>query len=183
MCIWGGGGSENKQNSTNLWFCWVSQIHFVQDEQLGSSSEHEFEIGIATREWDMGIVVMEMHWNVILKLWNKWGVLDLLCEDTLASWTSMTQSQNCNRLAMSLDPDLIQDHSSASKERIIGMWNQECKFIVIYIISSGTFGHVPREPISQWKIGERKLLPKSIHSFFHQFLHVHSWVGYFLHGG
>ena len=72
-CAFGGegGGAENKNNNTNLWFCWVSQIHFVQDKQFGSSSEHEFEIGIATREWDMGMGVKEMHWNVILKLWNK----------------------------------------------------------------------------------------------------------------
>ena len=67
----------------------------------------------------------------------------------------MTQSQNCNRLAIFLDPEIRVDMFMAT---------QDSTFIAIRYC---TFGHVSREPVSQWKIRERKLLPESIHSPFH----------------
>ena len=72
----------------------------------------------------------------------------------------MTQSQYCSRLAMSLDPD----HSTT----IIACMHQESEYEIRN--ASCTFGHVSWEPVGQWQIGERKLLPESTHSPFH---HLH----------
>ena len=160
------------QKIINLWFSWVSQIHFVQDEQLGPSSEHEFEIGIATREWDMGIGVMEMHQIAFLELrirnYIAWSVWILLHHEL--QWHS-------HRTAIVLRCFLILrfyiQQISLQPPR-----NIHCN---VLFIRGCTFGHVSREPISQWKIRERKLLPESIHNPFHS-LHGSWSVGYFLHG-